>query len=60
MKLRFIARRADLVALVQKWAGFTIPVVINTQSNTLYAFDKKPMWGRIYYPHFEKLIHGLE
>jgi hypothetical protein len=44
----------------KKWAGFTIPVVIDTKSNTLYAFDKKPMWGRIYYPHFEKLINGLK
>jgi hypothetical protein len=44
----------------KKWAGFTIPVVINTESNTLYAFDKKPMWGRIYYPHFEQLINGLK
>lgn len=44
----------------KKWAGFTIPVVIDTKSNTLYSFDKKPMWGRIYYPHFEKLISGLK
>ena len=44
----------------KKWAGFTIPVVIDSKSNTLHSFDKKPMWGRIYYPHFEKLIKGLK
>ncbi len=40
----------------KKWAGFTIPVVIDSKSNTVYKFDKKPMWGRVYYPHFEELI----
>lgn len=43
----------------KKWAGFTIPVVIDSTKNKAYFFDKKPMWGRIYYPHFEQLIKGL-
>ncbi|TPN82391.1 hypothetical protein [Aquimarina algicola] len=40
----------------KKWAGFTIPVCINTSTNEVFAFDKNPIWGRIYYPHFKKLI----
>jgi hypothetical protein len=43
----------------KKWAGFTIPVVIDSKSNTAHFFERKPMWGRIYYPHFEKMIKGL-
>lgn len=43
----------------KKWAGFTIPVAVDSSSNTVYSFEKKPMWGRIYYPHFRKLIDGL-
>jgi hypothetical protein len=40
----------------KKWAGFTIPVTVNSSSQSVYYFDKNPMWGRIYYPHFKKLI----
>ena len=43
----------------KKWAGFTIPVVYDTTSNTLYKFQKNPIWGRIFYPHFKRLINSL-
>lgn len=43
----------------KKWAGFTIPVVVDTTSASIYSFEKKPMWGRIYYPHFENLIKTI-
>ncbi len=44
----------------KKWAGFSIPVVHDSSSNKTFQFEKKPMWGRIYYPHFEKLINNLK
>lgn len=40
----------------KKWAGFSVPVVINSVSNAVYFFDRNPVWGRIYYPHFRRLI----
>ncbi len=40
----------------KKWAGFTIPVAVNASKREVYFFDHYPMWGRIYYPHFKKLI----
>lgn len=43
----------------KKWAAFTIPVVVNTQTGNVYQFRKKPMWGAIYYPHFRKLIDEI-
>lgn len=43
----------------KKWAGFSIPVAIEKGSGEAYYFDSKPMWGRIYYPYFEKLIKYL-
>lgn len=43
----------------KKWAGFTIPVVYDCTTNELFYFEKDPMWGRIYFPHFRKLIRAL-
>jgi hypothetical protein len=43
----------------KKWAGFTIPVVINGSTGEVHSFDKKPMWGAIYYPHFRKMIDEM-
>jgi hypothetical protein len=43
----------------KKWAGFTIPVIYNSEKNEIYKFEKNPIWGRIYYPHFKKLISNL-
>lgn len=40
----------------KKWAGFTIPVTINSSTNEVNCFGKNPIWGRIYYPHFKKTI----
>ena len=44
----------------KKWAGFTIPVAYNSSNSEVYQFAKNPMWGRIYYPHFKKLINSLK
>lgn len=44
----------------KKWTGFTIPVIYNSDKNEIYKFQKNPIWGRIYYPYFRKLISGLE
>lgn len=43
----------------KKWAGFTIPVVIDKDSKKFYYFDHKPIWGMIYYPYFEGMIKKL-
>ena len=43
----------------KKWAGFSIPVVFNSATNEVFEFEKNPIWGRIYYPHFRKLIKNL-
>ncbi|MCI5056618.1 MAG: hypothetical protein MRY83_10950 [Flavobacteriales bacterium] len=42
----------------KKWAGFTIPVVVDTNTGQVHKFKRNPMWGRIYYPHFTKLIQA--
>ena len=44
----------------KKWAGFSIPVVYNSETQETFQFKKNPMWGRIYYPHFRRLIHNLK
>ncbi|MEM5566818.1 hypothetical protein WNY78_16980 [Psychroserpens sp. AS72] len=44
----------------KKWAGFTIPVVYNAETNESFQFSKNPLWGRIYYPHFKKLINNFK
>ncbi|MDC8003521.1 hypothetical protein POV27_05630 [Aureisphaera galaxeae] len=44
----------------KKWAGFSIPVVVDAGTQEVFEFEKYPMWGRIYYPHFRKLINGLK
>ena len=43
----------------KKWAGFSIPVTVDTTNKKLHKFDNNPMWGAIYYPHFKQLIAGL-
>ena len=40
----------------KKFAGFTIPVAANSATGTVTYFEKKPIWGKIYYPHIENLI----
>jgi len=44
----------------KKWAGFSIPVIFNPETNESFQFQKNPMWGRIYYPHFKELINNLK
>jgi len=44
----------------KKWAGFTIPVIYDSEKNEIHKFEKNPIWGRIYYPHFKKLISNIE
>lgn len=43
----------------KKWAGFTIPVTINSSTKKVSFFDKNPIWGRIYYPYFKQIINEL-
>ena len=44
----------------KKWAGFTIPVVVHASTNEFFFFNKYPIWGRVYYPYFKKLILSLK
>lgn len=43
----------------KKWAGIAIPIVIDATDENVYAFIKDPMWGKIYFPYFRKLIIEL-
>ncbi|MEJ2612835.1 MAG: hypothetical protein P8179_22940 [Candidatus Thiodiazotropha sp.] len=43
----------------KKWAGFAVPVVIDSSNNQIHSFDKNPIWGRIYYPYFKDLISNI-
>ena len=43
----------------KKWSAFTIPIIIDASNHQIYKFEKKPLWGAIYYPYFEKLIEEI-
>ena len=43
----------------KKWAGFSVPVAIDTSANQVCYFAKNPVWGRIYYPYFKSWIVEL-
>ena len=43
----------------KKWAGFVVPVAVDTESNAVFVFDRNPVWGRIYYPHFKKIVEQV-
>lgn len=43
----------------KKWAGFSVPVVIDSSKDAVYYFNKNPVWGRIYYPYFKDIIDEL-
>ena len=43
----------------KKWAGFSIPVAINSSTNEVHYFERNPVWGRIYYPYFKKWIERI-
>lgn len=40
----------------KKFAGFSIPVVIDSNTGEAFYFEKNPIVGGIYYPHFKRLI----
>ncbi len=40
----------------KKWAGFAVPVVIDSSTGQVHSFNRNPIWGRIYYPYFKELI----
>ena len=44
----------------KKFAAFTIPVVVDANTQEVFQFHSTPMWGLIYYPHFRKLINSLK
>lgn len=37
-------------------AVFAVPVVIDSSTGQVHAFNTNPIWGRIYYPYFKDLI----
>jgi len=43
----------------KKWAGFSIPVIYNPETKEKFQFEKRPVWGAIYFPHFRNLINSL-
>ena len=43
----------------KKWAGFSVPVAVDTTSNETFVFQRNPMWGRIYYPYFKTMVEDL-
>ena len=40
----------------KKFAGFSVPVAVDSKSKEVFLFKKNPMWGGIYYPHFRKMV----
>ena len=43
----------------KKWAGFAVPVCVDAGTDEVHAFEKAPLWGRVYYPYFGRLIASL-
>ncbi len=43
----------------KKWAGFSVPVAVDAGSGQVHVFEKRPMWGSIYYPYFKQTIDEL-
>ncbi|MEL6812616.1 MAG: hypothetical protein AAFP76_14905 [Bacteroidota bacterium] len=43
----------------KKWAGFAIPVAVDSNNGDAFNFWKNPMWGRIYFPYFKRMIQTL-
>ena len=43
----------------KQWAGFSIPVTLNSRTKEAFYFQKNPMWGRIFYPYFKQMILDL-
>jgi len=47
------------ISSAKMWAGFAIPVVIEKQYGYVHYYKKKPMWGRMYFNYFKKMILTL-
>ena len=46
--------------LIKKhWSAFEIPVVHDKQTKQTTRYTSNPIWGRIYFPYFSKLIDNL-
>ncbi len=43
----------------KKWAGFAIPVAIDSTTHETFQFTSTPMWGAIYFPYFKRMINEL-
>lgn len=43
----------------KKWAGFAVPVAIDSSTGEVYSFNRDPIWGQIYYPYFRDLIANV-
>jgi hypothetical protein len=43
----------------KKWAGFAVPVVIDSSTAAVHQFHSNPVWGLIYFPYFRELIGRL-
>ena len=62
-----LSRRLDPAAVAycrrleagKKWAGFVVPVVADPTTGEVHRFERKPMWGRIYFSYFGELIDAL-
>ena len=47
------------LAAEKKFAGFVVPVVADPATGEVHYFERKPMWGRIYFSYFREVIEGL-
>ncbi len=41
------------------WSAFEIPILYNTAHKKVIRYKSNPLWGRIYFPYFSKLIDNL-
>ncbi|MES2776694.1 MAG: hypothetical protein V4722_21125 [Bacteroidota bacterium] len=38
------------------WSAFEVPVIYNSSERKLIRYKSNPIWGRIFFPYFSKLI----
>ncbi|WP_157956117.1 hypothetical protein [Flavobacterium kingsejongi] len=41
------------------FSAFEIPIVFDSTKSIAYRYHQKPLWGKIYYPFFTKLISTI-
>ena len=41
------------------WSAFEIPAIYHTGEKRLIRYKSNPLWGRIFFPYFSKLIDGI-